>query len=917
MTVPSRGTPPGSPADARDTAVAEKSQSPSATDGAGAAANEEDGAASAADGGAVAVPGARGGAGPDGSEAAADGSAGASPGDAVSDAGDGATPARDAEGGATRDSGAGASTVDGGAVPDAPGGVTPGGGQDQATPNGGGNALADGGAVPGAPGRVTPAGHEAGPASARGESAGAVHGDAGGTDASAEDGDDVPGTPGGATPDRDGNTLGDGGAVSSAPGGAAPAGSATGSGGDGNAGSVDGAPGGASPDGGHVPGDEVAQPTDVEVEIAAQRELRERIARRKAEKEGPIPAGAKLSGQAADLLAAVRAMEGGQAAPARHVTPEAAAPAVPAQNRVRTPEPARAVSGGPETAPEAVATAAGVLTEGGAPATLAPQVTATLGERAGDLLREDPWLLLSVPGVRPEQADGFARALLGDGCGPGDGRRAAALVGWQLERAALLGHTALTFPAVRAALAERSVPDPDQALQHAIAEGAVLVFQDGADDDADTDTEDGEATGDADGPAVPVLLGLDRYALAEESLADGLARLVKTAQGASWDEAAAQAPSPSAAELIRAVAGHGLVVHTGGEAARAEPVALAEAVRTLGLRPVVAAHSENGRRRLGAGAVTVAGLLSGAEGPGRDADGALDLDLLVVLDAPQLDVETATVLVESLPDGARLVLSGDPGVLWSAGAGRVFADLLAARVCPQIASRTPDPGPLGELVSGIGIGELNQVEAPGKEIVIVPVRDAGEAVHRTVQLVADSVPRAIGVPSGQTQVITVGHGGAVGTRALNTALKERLNPGPGRFGGFDPDDRVAYVPAPGRTLTGSVVSADAEGLRLDCDGVPVVVPRELVDSVVRHGWALTAHQAAGMRWPAAVVVLPGDAAQGLNRPWVYTAFGRGERHLSVVHGVDQALAHAVAGVPAAERTTRLRTLLEVLLTPAV
>lgn len=149
----------------------------------------------------------------------------------------------------------------------------------------------------------------------------------------------------------------------------------------------------------------------------------------------------------------------------------------------------------------------------------------------------------------------------------------------------------------------------------------------------------------------------------------------------------------------------------------------------------------------------------------------------------------------------------------------------------------------------------------------MPVRDAGEAVHRTVQLVADSVPRAIGVPSGQTQVITVGHGGAVGTRALNTALKERLNPGPGRFGGFDPDDRVAYVPAPGRTLTGSVVSADAEGLRLDCDGVPVVVPRELVESVVRHGWALTAHQAAGMRWPAAVVVLPGDAAQALNRPW--------------------------------------------------
>ncbi|WP_198533317.1 ATP-dependent RecD-like DNA helicase, partial [Streptomyces sp. AcH 505] len=319
---------------------------------------------------------------------------------------------------------------------------------------------------------------------------------------------------------------------------------------------------------------------------------------------------------------------------------------------------------------------------------------------------------------------------------------------------------------------------------------------------------------------------------------------------------------------------------------------------------------------LGGAAVTVAGLLSGAEGPGRDSDGLFALDLLVVLDAPQLDVETAAMLVESLPDGGRLVLSGDPGVLWSAGAGRVFADLLAARVCPQIASRTPDPGPVGELVSGIGVGELNQVPAPGKEVVIVPVRDAGEAVHRTVQLVAESVPRAFGVTAEQTQVITVGHGGAAGTRALNAALKQRLQPGPGRFGGFDPGDRIAYVPAPGRTLQGSVVSADADGLHLDCAGVPVVVPKERVESAVRHGWALTAHQAAGMRWPAAVVVLPGDAAQGLSRPWVYTAFSRGDRHLSVVHGADQALAHAVAQIPSQDRTTRLRPLLEGLLAPA-
>ncbi|MEU3711400.1 helix-hairpin-helix domain-containing protein [Streptomyces catenulae] len=721
---------------------------------------------------------------------------------------------------------------------------------------------------------------------------------------------------------------------------------------------------------------------------------------------------------AAALAAAVRAVESGERSAASFFNeaprPPAARPATtpPAGGPAgggRPPQGAPGAPGGaPEraTAPSAEArqaapaapprplppTAEGidgvrqVLAAGGAPEALAGKAAEVLGERAGEALREDPWQLLAVPGVRPEQADTFARALLGAACGPGDERRAVALVGWLLEQAALAGHSALEASALRAALAQRAVPEPDEALQLALAEGAALVFQDAL----DTPGTARPAPEDEEETPVRVLLGLDRYAMAEESVADGLARLLNTfeaagggqpdtsggeagpeageagevpepeageaaggtepepeaeeeagdgpaAQGgdapagervrpsaAQWEAVAAAAPSPSAAELIRAVAHSGLVTHTGAEAARAEPAALVTAARALGLRAYAAAHTGNGRARLAAqltaadspeaadaGAVTVAGLLSGQEGPGRDADGALALDLLVVLDAPQLDLETAAVLIESLADGVRLVLSGDPGVLGSAGPGRLFADLLAARCCPQIASRTPDFGPIGELVSGIGIGELSPVEAPGKEVVIVPVRDAREAVHRTVQLVADSVPRALGVPPQETQVITVGHGGSAGTRALNAALKERLNPGPGRFGGFDPGDRVAYSPAPGRTVPATVTGADADGLRLECEGAPLVVGRARVEAgALRHGWALTAHQAAGTRWPAAVVVLPGDAAQGLNRAWVYTAFSRGERHLSVVQGVDQALPHAVADVPAKERTTRLRTLLQ-------
>lgn len=776
-------------------------------------------------------------------------------------------------------------------------GGTPGGGMS-------GNSASEGGAA--AEGDASGAGTSAG--SGASEAEGAGEGGASDGGANSEDGASEAGAASG--------------------GGVAPEDGASAGGGDSAEDGRSGAEAEPSDGSDESDGSDGGKRSEAEAELAAQRVERERIEQRKAERKGQIESGGKLSGTAADLLAAVRAVESGEQPSATVFTepepaPRRSAPEPAPRPRTVAPEATTAPAG---PAPESVQAVRRVLAQGGAPETLAPQVAAALGEGAEERLHADPWQLLHVTGVRPEQADGFARALLGAECGPDDERRGRAFTVWLLEQAALAGHTALEAPALTAALAQRAVPDPEAALNGTLAEGEALVFQDAL--------EDAPATEEADedgGRPVRVLVGLERYALAEESLADGLARLINSApkEGGSatdWERAAASAQG-SAAELLRAVAGHGLVLHTGGEASRVEPARLLVEAGRLGLRAWAAAHSPLGRDGFGqllgrlpqaqepseapeSAVATVAGLLSGAEGPGRDEDGSLALDLLVVLEAPQLDVETAALLVESLPDGARLVLAGDPAVLWSVGPGRVFADLLAARVCPQIASRLPDPGPLGELVSGVGAGELNQVAAPGKEVVIVPVRDAGEAVHRTVQLVADAVPRAIGIPAEQTVVITPGHGGAAGTRALNAALKERLNPGPGRFGGFDPGDRIAYSPAPGRTLPGQVVKADAEGLHLSCSDAHVVVPKERVESQLRHGWALTAHQAVGGRWPAVVVVLPGDAAKGLSRPWVYTAFSRAARHLSVVHGVEQALPRAVAEIPARPRTTRLPALLQ-------
>ncbi|MFF2079485.1 helix-hairpin-helix domain-containing protein [Kitasatospora sp. NPDC058162] len=595
-----------------------------------------------------------------------------------------------------------------------------------------------------------------------------------------------------------------------------------------------------------------------------------------------------------------------------------------------------------------------VLTAGGAPADLAAAAVAAFGDGAAERLRADPWAVLGLPGVRPEHADHFARGLLGAEAGPDDARRAQALVVWLLEQAALRGHSAQELSEVAAGLERLRMPEPAAAVQHAVADGRVLPFQEEL-----SGPEAQTAGGDEDEPPTRTLLALEGLAMAEDSLAEKLLQLMATfvpgedveeqdteepstetdsepdseagaesspesgaeaeapaSPGpAAWAAAAEAAPSSSATALIRAVAESALVLHTGGEAARAEPAALLAAAQGLGLRAWGATWTDQGRDSFDAlvsaetPVVTLAELLSGTAGPGRATDGTLALDLLVVLDAPLLDVELAATVLESLADGTRLVLSGDPGQLWSAGPGRFFADLLAAKACPAVASRTPDFGPIGELVSGVGVGELQPVEAPEKEVVILTAKDGGEAVHRAVQLLTDSIPRALGIPAEQVVLLTPGHGGPAGTRALNAAAKARLNPGPGRFGGFDPGDRVVESPAPGITRPARVLDGDATGLHLEYpDGSRRTVPPAEAGRL-RHGWALTVHQALGRRWPAAVVVVPEDAGPALSRQWVYTAFGRGERHLSVVHAAGPALAQAVAERPAQPRTTRLRALL--------
>ena len=553
-------------------------------------------------------------------------------------------------------------------------------------------------------------------------------------------------------------------------------------------------------------------------------------------------------------------------------------------------------------------------------ARVASRAVDALGDDAARRLRDDPWRLLELPDVRVVEADRVAiRAL--PGVRRDDPRRGRALVAHTLDRAARDGHTLQPEPLVLSALEAEGVADPAAAVAGAVESGAV------------------HATGSAEGTDGATLLALARYATAEQAVAEAILRLAATAEPVEGgdDAALVEELDDTQRGAVETVLRHGVCLLTGGPGTgKSRTVAaLVRLADKRGLRVALAAPTGRAAKRLEElgdapastlhrllGAQVPMAVVGGARRAGfaRDEDWPLDADLVVVDETSMLDVELAAALLAACADGTHLLLVGDPAQLPSIGPGRVLADLVDSAAVPVVELTTlyrqAEGGAIARLATAVRGGELARVDSPDREVVVVAAAGSADAAHRVVQLVTDSIPRALGIPAEDVQVVTPVHKGPAGTLELNQALKVRLNPGRGTVAGFDVGDRVVATanhldaePAGFANGEVGVVAEAADGVVTVefASGPARVTGRALAD--LRHGWAVTVHRAQGSEWPAVVAVLPPEAAGMLSRPLVYTALTRARRHLSVVPAVGPALARAVREVGARPRRTRLRDLL--------
>jgi exodeoxyribonuclease V alpha subunit len=309
-----------------------------------------------------------------------------------------------------------------------------------------------------------------------------------------------------------------------------------------------------------------------------------------------------------------------------------------------------------------------------------------------------------------------------------------------------------------------------------------------------------------------------------------------------------------------------------------------------------------------------------------DENNPLDADLVVVDESSMLDVYLFNTLVRAIPAGCHLLLVGDVDQLPSVGPGNVLHDLIASEVIPVVRLdaifRQAEASAIVRNAHRINHGEMPQSGRQIRDFAVVKVSDGPESGEEASQLIQDLVqrrlPQAYNIPPEQIQVLCPMNGGPAGTRRLNEALQEALNPLPQgkpelRIAGhrFRVGDRLIALRNNyqlevfnGDMATIHSIDQIDQSMRLAFDdGRTLTVPFAQLDEF-NHAFAISVHRAQGSEFRAVVVPVLTANYVMLQRNLLYTAVTRA-RELVVLVAQPKAIAIAVRNDRISRRYTSL------------
>ena len=537
---------------------------------------------------------------------------------------------------------------------------------------------------------------------------------------------------------------------------------------------------------------------------------------------------------------------------------------------------------------------------------LVPRITKEHGERAHLVVRERPYELTSVFGVGFRIADAIARA---GGIAPDAPARTRAAVVHVLAEAERDGSTCLPV----AELATRAAslldgPPPDAALLGAMADDGQLVVE--VDDEAW-----------AYRPATWALEAELAQRIGELAAAKAVLKPPGTVRDADLE------PAPEQAAAVTAAFAHRLSVVTGGPGTGKTATIRLLVAAAKAQRAKVALVAPTGRaaRRMtestAAEATTIHAALGWIPGQGPTVD-AIDARLLIVDETSMANLELLVTLLRAVGGRTHVVLVGDADQLAPVGAGKPFADLVAARAVPVAELTHIFRQAAGSMIvrgaHAVRHGEppsFRAEEGMRRDLFLIARDDPRAALAEIVSLVAGRLPAFYGIdPVRDIQVFAPVYRGALGIDALNARLREELNPDgkPVLGGRLRLGDKLMLS---GRNLhelglmNGTVLrlleySEKSETLLVEADGITVALPEE---EAPRLGlaYACSVHKGQGIELPVAIVVA--HAAAGaffLRREMLYTAMTRA-RTATLVVGQEPVVARAAATPDTSRRHSRL------------
>jgi exodeoxyribonuclease V alpha subunit len=541
------------------------------------------------------------------------------------------------------------------------------------------------------------------------------------------------------------------------------------------------------------------------------------------------------------------------------------------------------------------------------------------GSAAHDLIVADPYQLTSIFGVGFVIADRIARGL-GDGAiAPGQRERAAVM--HVLRESERNGSACTPLPDVLARARElvggtvaEAVVDELVAAGQAIRE-ADWIYR--------TPTAELEAE-----------LAERVHALVSAEPSDKLAERA----GTELDPGNLTEEQLSA---LHAAFEHRLSVITGGPGTGKTSsirTIVTAAVQRQARVMLVAPTGRAARRMSEAGDVTARTVHSAlgwipGEGPTRDQHDPLGCELLIVDETSMANLELLVVLLRAVGPETHVVLVGDADQLAPVGAGKPFAELVAAEAVPATRLthifRQAADSMIVQGAHAIRQGrspEFRVAEQMRQDLFLIERANAREGLEQIVSLVADRLPRHYGVdPVRDIQVFAPVYRGDLGIDALNQALRAALNPDgqPVKGGRLRLGDKLMMT---GRNLH-ELGLMNGTLLRLldevqsrrggeDDDGEEAALVLGAEDSTVfrlppeeaeqlRLAYACSVHRGQGIELPISIIVAhPAAGAYFLRREMLYTAVTRASV-ATVIVGTREVIARAVASTDTGRRHGRV------------